>query len=218
MENRKHYTTTVPSDYVLVKYVDAKKDKKLIVAYSVLSFVPVVILLPLLCLASGLSVMDVLDNRNTFPALFIACIIMQVYIVLHELVHGVTYKAFTGAKLTFGFSLTVAFCGVPNIYVRKKASLLSLFMPFLVFSLLFLGLTVVLWPLFPLYGILAGTVFAVHLGGCVGDLHWALLYLTRFRHCETLMRDSGPAQWLYIPGADAERHGISPIVLPVGER
>lgn len=127
---------------------------------------------------------------------------------MHELVHGITYKIFTGSKLTFGLTLTVAFCGVPDIYVRKKASIAALIMPFTVFSIIFIALIIGLWFVSPLYGILSGAIFAIHLGGCVRDLHWTLLYLTKFKHCNTLMRDTGPKQWLYIPKSEAEEYGI----------
>lgn len=139
--------------------------------------------------------------------------VLITYLILHELVHGITYKFFTGAKLTFGITLAVAFCGVPEIYVRKKASIAALIMPFIVFSVIFIALTIGLWFVSPLYGILSGVVFAVHLGGCVGDLHWTLMYLTKFKHCNTLMRDTGPKQWLYIPQSEAEKYGIKYISL-----
>ncbi len=39
------------------------------------------------------------------------------------------------------------------------------------------------------------------------------MYVTKFKHCNTLMRDTGPEQWLYIPKSDAEKFDIAPIVL-----
>lgn len=43
-----------------------------------------------------------------------------------QLIYGMTYKIFTGAKLSFGLALTVVFCGVPEIYVCKKPPLLPM--------------------------------------------------------------------------------------------
>ncbi len=220
MDKSKNYENSIPQDYVLVKYVDAKNDKKQITIYTLLSFVPLLIVLPVLILiaryCSGYNLFDALQY-DFIIALVITCIILIIYTVLHELVHGVTYKIFTGAKLTFGLTLTVAFCGVPEIYVRKKASIVALIMPFLVFSIVFIALTIGLWFVSPLYGIFSGAVFAVHFGGCVGDLHWTLMYLTKFRHCNTLMRDTGPKQWLYIPKSEAEKYGIACISLDNSE-
>ena len=212
MNKNIHYENSVPENYVLAKYVDAKGDKNLIIAYTLLSFVPLLIIAPILFViarySNGYSIIDGFYDISGIIALCITCIVLLVYIILHELVHGITYKIFTGSKLTFGLTLTVAFCGVPNIYVRKKASTAALIMPFSIFTVIFIALTIGLWFVSPLYGFFSGAIFAIHLGGCVGDLHWTLMYLTKFKHCNTLMRDSGPKQWLYIPKSEAEKYGI----------
>ncbi len=217
MDKSKNYENSIPQDYVLVKHVDAKSDKKQMLVYTLLSFVPLLIILPVLILiaryCNGYDISDGFQDYSGSIALLITGVVLLIYVVLHELVHGVTYKIFTGAKLTFGLTLTVAFCGVPEIYVRKKASFAALVMPFLVFSVIFIALTIGLWFVSPLFGIFSGVVFALHLGGCVGDLHWTLMYLTKFRHCNTLMRDTGPTQWLYIPQSEAEKYGIAVIPL-----
>lgn len=213
MNKTKNYETEIPENYVLVKHVDAKSDKKLIAVYSLFSFIPPIILTPILfAIAHHYNSYSISENFytiKTLVSLWIFSIMLFAYLVLHEIVHGITYKYFTGSKLAFGLTLTVAFCGVPNIYVRKKASVAALIMPFSVFSVIFTALTIGLWFLSPLYGILAGITLAIHLGGCVGDLHWTLLYLTKFRHCNTLMRDTGPEQWLYIPKDEAEKYNIT---------
>lgn len=209
MNRLNNFETSLPDGYVLVKHVDAKHNGKLITIYSLLSFVPFLIILPLLVFIAIMTAQDDIAFGNDFViALMIGCWGYILYIILHELTHGITYKCYTGQKLTFGLTLTVAFCGVPHIFVRKRASIAALVMPFAVFSVIFLGLTVGLWFISPIYGIVAGSVFALHLGGCVGDLHWIIMYLTKFRKCDTLMQDTGPEQWLYIPAKDAEKYGI----------
>ena len=212
MNKSAHYEKSIPEDYVLVKYVDAKNDKKQITVYTLLSFVPLLIITPILCViawyCNGYNILDKFFEDFGAVALFASSIVLLIYIILHEIVHGITYKIFTGSKLTFGITLTVAFCGVPDIYVRKKASIAALIMPFVVFSVIFITLTIGLWFASPLYGIFSGVIFAIHLGGCVGDLHWTLMYLTKFKHCNTLMRDTGPKQWLYIPKTEAEKYDI----------
>lgn len=216
MDRNKNYEKSIPQDYVLVKYVDAKRDKKIIIAYTLLSFVPLLIILPILCIIAwnnGYNISDSLEDPYFIISLLITCFALIVYVILHELVHGITYKLFTGAKLTFGLTIAVAFCGVPEIYVRKKASIAALVMPFFVFSIIFITLTIGLWFISPLYGIFSGVVLSIHFGGCVGDLHWILMYITKYRHCNTLMRDTGPIQWLYIPKSEAEKYGVACISL-----
>ena len=119
------------------------------------------------------------------------------YIVLHELVHGAAYKLLTGQKLTFGITLTVAFCGVPEIYVYRRASLIAVLAPFVVFTVLGVVLLAVFpgaWTRFFLLIFLG-----LHIGGCSGDLYNTWLYLTRFKDSRTLTRDTGPVQTFYVP-------------------
>ena len=44
----------------------------------------------------------------------------------------------------------------------------------------------------------AALLLALHLGGCIGDLYDAWLYLFRFRDPATLMQDTGPKQTFYV--------------------
>lgn len=126
----------------------------------------------------------------------VALAVLAAYVVLHELVHGIAYKCLTGEKLTFGLTLTCAYCGVPNVYVYRRTALISLLAPFVVFSILFAV------PLFlPIGGwnkIYCAVIFALHVGGCAGDLYDTLLYLLRFKRPDTLMRDTGPKQVFYL--------------------
>ena len=117
--------------------------------------------------------------------------------MLHELVHGAAYKLLTGQKLTFGVTLSVAFCGVPEIYVYRRASLIAVLAPFVVFTVVGAALLIVLdgaWARF--FTLL---FLGLHLGGCSGDLYNAWMYLTRFKDPRTLTRDTGPVQTFYVP-------------------
>ena len=113
-----------------------------------------------------------------------------VYVVLHELTHGLVYKITTKRKLTIGFKPPAAYCGVPDIYVYRKTSLLSLFAPFTVFSVLFAVLFIVIGD--PFTKMLILILFAMHITGCVGDLYGIGLLLFRFKDPATLRKDTGP--------------------------
>ena len=126
---------------------------------------------------------------------------MLAYIILHELVHGIAYKLLTHRKLTFGLTATVAYCGVPDIFVYRSTALIALLAPFLLFSLV-AGLAICFLSA-PLDRFLAAVFLGLHVGGCVGDLYDTLLYLTRFRSPDTLMKDTGPTQYFYEPSDSA---------------
>ncbi len=124
--------------------------------------------------------------------------IFAAYIILHELTHGAAYKLSTGQKLTFGITLTVAFCGVPDIYVYRRPSIFSAAAPLVLFSLIFGGLAAAFYFIsLPIYFVFS-LVFATHLGGCVGDMYLVGLLLFKYRNNSTLIRDTGPKQNIYI--------------------
>ena len=189
----KNYELKLPDNYREAFVVDAT-DKKLAVTLNVVNLIiaAAVILISWLLirpqnLMESLSLSDYL--------IFMGCLLC--YLVLHELVHGAAYKLLTRQKLTFGLTLSVAYCGVPDIYVYRRASMISLLAPFCVFTVVF-GVAVFLMPT-PQEQFCAAILLALHWGGCVGDLYDTFLYLTRFRSPLTLMRDTGPKQTFYLP-------------------
>ena len=192
---KRNFEERLPDGYQLVKVIDAKEGKTAVilsisalVATIILAYLGVVLVIK----AKGAVSFDefILSSRY-----FIFLAVMILYTIAHELTHGAAYKLLTGQKLTFGLTLTVAFCGVPQIYVYRKAALISVLAPFVVFSIVF-GL-----PLFFLNNaidlMITALMLAIHLGGCVGDLYVAWELLFRFKDENTLMNDTGPKQTFY---------------------
>lgn len=198
----KHFEEKLPENYRLVKTVDAMKAPFAVV-FNLLSLVMMVGAFAVLYFAFGTDVSLIKEQFLTLPdftkilALLLLVVGFIVYIVLHELVHGVVYKAFTKRKLTFGVTMTCAYCGVPDVFVYRTASLCALLAPFVIFSIAFIV------PMFFLQNtvwfLLLAALFAMHFGGCVGDLYITVLYVFKFRDGKTLMRDTGPVQTFYLP-------------------
>ena len=198
----KHFEEKLPENYRLVKTVDATKAPFAVV-FNLLSLVMMVGAFAVLYFAFGTDVSLIKEQFLTLPdftkilALLLLVVGFIVYIVLHELVHGVVYKAFTKRKLTFGVTMTCAYCGVPDVFVYRTASLCALLAPFVIFSIAFIV------PMFFLkntvWFLLLAALFAMHFGGCVGDLYITVLYVFKFRDGKTLMRDTGPVQTFYLP-------------------
>ncbi len=189
----KHFEETLPEGYKLVKTVDVK-DKKTVIIMNVAAALVAAALI-----AAAFFIFDPFADFHGEHFLLrelVLIVSMLVYIVAHELTHGAAYKLLTHRKLTFGMTLSVAFCGVPDIYVYRTAALIALLAPFTVFTVLF-GLLIFLMPgNFDKF--LASLLFAVHFSGCVGDLNDTFLYLFRFRDKTTLMNDTGPKQTFYV--------------------
>lgn len=190
----------LPEGYKEVLVVDAK-EKKTATLFTVFSFVLTAIpLIPILLTFGGLKSIVEENGRTVMliaDGIFVLSLVL--YLVLHELVHGIAYKALTHQKLTFGFTLTVAFCGVPDIHVSRKTALVSLLAPFVTFSVILIPLTIWFYNVNRLYYLLSGILFSIHFGGCVGDLYMTYLLLFKYKDPRTLMNDTGPKQTIYLP-------------------
>ena len=190
----KHYETELPAGYREAYTIDAANKKTGVTLNLVAAVIMVAAMIPaILIIRPG----NILEGFS-FSRYLITFGGLLVYLVLHELVHGAAYKLLTRQKLTFGLTATVAYCGVPNIYVYRRASMISLLAPFCVFTVVFGLLTALLQNAWD--KTFAAAVLAIHLGGCVGDLYDTGLYLFRFRDPGTLMRDTGPKQTFYVKG------------------
>lgn len=212
----KRFEESLPQGYVEAKTIDAKNGKTA-VAFTVGSLVLTlaVFVVVWLALFRGEPVADSLDrlvpdeNWTSLVRIVVFFAAYLLYVVLHELVHGAVYKAFTKQKLTFGVTLTVAYCGIPNLYVYRTVALCALLAPFVVFVPVFLV------PMFLLESyadvLICGALLAFHVGGCIGDLYDAALYAFVFTDKTTLMRDTGPKQTFYVKNSVSENKIVETI-------
>jgi len=197
MEN---YYKDLPEGYREVKVVDAKGDKKVSIIFTLMSLVLMVLAAAPIFLAADMdAVSESMRNRQFLAPYLVLLAGMIVYIILHELTHGIAYKSLTHQKLTYGFTLTVAFCGVPDIYTSRRTALIALAAPFVTFSVILIPLTIVMHSVSMIYYLAFGIIFAIHFGGCVGDLYMMYLLFFKYKDPRTLMNDTGPKQTIYIP-------------------
>ena len=189
------YYLELPENYKLDKTIDMKKMSTNIflnVLNILFVIISILILIPLKFKEIKF------DNLIELSiVMFIALIGFIIYIVLHELTHGLFYKIFTKQKLTFGVSLTYAYCGVPNIYVRKKEAIIACLSPLIIFSIIFLTLIFILPPNYINLSIII--LFSFHFGGCSGDIYLSLILLTKYKK-DTYIKDTGPTQYIYKKG------------------
>lgn len=191
-----NFFTELPKDYKEVYRLNAKSAKVGIIFTLASLVMALAVILPcVLAVSFSFSV----GSSEILVALLVLIVSIIAYIVLHELVHGIAYKVLTGSKLTFGITLAVAFCGVPDIYVTRKTALIALLAPFTVFSVLFCALAVWLYFIGSVYYYAVIMLLGLHFGGCVGDLYTAILLFTKYRDGRLLMRDTGPEQTFWLP-------------------
>lgn len=184
----KTYEAVLPEGYTLVRRLDIN-DKKLNVKISAAAIV--------LTLAIMLPVTAVLVSRfhsMDFHAGWML-VIMCASLILHELIHGMVYYAMTRQKLTFGISLNSLNCGLPNVYTYRQTSILAMLAPFVLFTVIFTAALFIMpdpeWKMTLAYD------FAIHTGGCVGDLYEAGLLFFKYKDPSVLVKDTGPVQEFY---------------------
>ena len=198
----KNFENSLPENYSLALHIDSK-NKKTGLIFNLCSVVIAIVVAVALILPRGFSFDEFMKKLSEGGEgkmilrylVFIASMIL--YMVLHEIVHGIAYKCLTHQKLTFGMSWSCAFCGVPNIYVYRRTAMISLIMPFAVFSAVYGALIAAFAGDIVLYSMLS-LLFALHLGGCICDVYTFVLFMFKYKDKAILMRDTGPEQFLYV--------------------
>ena len=78
----------------------------------------------------------------------------------------------------------------------RKTAIVSTLAPFVIFNIIFLGLIFLIPNLFIKLVLLF--IFAMHFGGCIGDLWVASILIFQHRDKKMLVNDTGPKQSFYI--------------------
>lgn len=195
-----NFEKELPSGYSQVYYLNAKNVKVGII-FNLLALVimlAVIAIAVVLFIAFG-KMPETIDFISMEISLLATLVLMLVYLVLHELVHGAAYKIMTGEKLTFGVSWSCAYCGVPHIYTYRKTALVALVSPLIIFSVILIPITCVALFVSPYIYFTLVLLLASHLGGCIGDIYVTILLLTKYKDKRMLIRDTGPEQFFYLP-------------------
>jgi hypothetical protein len=188
----KNFYFELPEEYKEFYKIDAKNNKTTIILFNVFALIIAAIVGVLGITLKNINI-DRNDSKSLNLMLFGFIFLAIIYVILHELTHGLLYKILTKQKLTFGLTLSVAFCGVPHIYVNKKTALLSVLAPFVVYNIIFIPLLIFLPGNFIYLTLFL--VYLTHASGCVGDLYVAYILLKT--KGELLMNDTGPIQTFY---------------------
>ncbi|MBQ8174638.1 MAG: DUF3267 domain-containing protein [Clostridia bacterium] len=186
-------STELPTGYREILSVDLQKNKKLAVLVNVSAAVIAVLLAVLGHFhISILSLFDLSHGFLPYLARFgVLAVASVAYIVLHELVHGVTMKLFGCPRVKYGFTGLYAFAG-SDCYFGKW--------PYIAIALA----PVVLWGI--VLGVLCATLPAswfwvvclvqiTNLSGAAGDLYVTAKFLRLPK--SILVRDVGVSMTVY---------------------
>ena len=113
MEKNKNFESELPANHKLVFYINATNAKLglllNLIAVFVYALVTVVAFIPMIKSDNLGELADTLFKSGALSFLIYALVFVfstAIYIILHELTHGASYKLFTKEKLTFGCNIT----------------------------------------------------------------------------------------------------------------
>lgn len=179
---------TLPEGYRKSFEIDLQKDKKLAVLVNVLALV---IMAAVVFFGCRISPIEEFFAGGILPMLMLL-VGMVLYLVLHELVHGIFMRAFSGIRPHYGFTGLYAYAGSDAYFDRNHYLVIGL-APVVIWGIVLAGLcaaavgTSWFWLFY--------LIEAMNLSGAAGDLYvtWRLLR----QPSDILVQDSGVAMIVY---------------------
>ena len=192
----KNCVTELPEGYTERYRLELQKDKKTAVCINLGALLIAVLLFALGHLVVPVTPMlPFTDDLGLLLGIAgkwaLALLGMVVYIVLHELVHGITMKAFGCPKVKYGFSVLYAYAG-SEAYFRKRPYLVIALAPVVLWGIVLLIASCLVddawfWVVY--------LVQIQNLSGAVGDFYVSF----RFSRlpADLLVQDTGTSMTVY---------------------
>lgn len=196
-----HALQTLPANYTEICAVDLKQNKRLALLVNVLAaLIAIAMAVPALFYVPFSTLYDMSGGIGAYLLRFAVLLIsMLAYIVLHELVHGVTMKLFGTKKVRYGFSGPYAFAGSDDYY-SKWAYIIIALAPILVWGI---ALAVILPLVSAEWFWVVYIIQIINISGASGDIYVTIRFL-KFPS-DILVRDSGVAMKVYSDSASADK-------------
>ncbi len=181
-----------PENYRVIYTLDVK-NKKLALLLNVLALLIAVIMV---IIASLYIPLDTLFETAEMDSLIMKCTVLIVglivYLVLHELVHGLFMKLFSDAKVRFGFTGLVAYAASDG-YFHKKAYLVIALAPVVIWGVVLLAANLMVsaswfWVVY--------TLQICNIAGAAGDVFITLKLLSM--PSTILIHDVGTTMAIYV--------------------
>lgn len=188
---------TLPNDYEKILSVDLQRNRRQMLLVSIIALVIAAVMVtvcaifvpiaPLFDLGAGF-----LPYLARFLTLFVG---MVVYIVLHELVHGVFIRIFSGKRATYGFSWKYAWAGSDS-YFGKLPYLVIALSPVVIWCIVLAVINAVVpiewfWVVF--------AIQVMNLSGAAGDLYVTVRFFGLPK--DILVKDTGTVMTVYAPAS-----------------
>ena len=118
----------LPEGYGEIYAIDLQKDKKMALVVNLLAIVIAVLLVVPMHFAVPIFSLFSMENglQNYLLRFGALIVLMVVYMILHELVHGVAMKICGTKKVKYGFTGMYAFAGSKDFYDKKSYIFIAL--------------------------------------------------------------------------------------------
>ena len=118
----------LPENYKEIYSIDLQKDKKMSLLVNLLALVIAVILVvPMHFIVPISTLFSMESGMQNYMLRFAAILVLMVlYMILHELVHGVAMKLCGTKKVKYGFTGMYAFAGSADYYGKKSYIFIAL--------------------------------------------------------------------------------------------
>ncbi len=119
---------TLPEGYGEFYAVDLQKDKKMSLVVNLLAAVIAVLMIVPMHFAVPVNTMFSMESgmQNYYIRFGALLVLMVLYMILHELVHGVAMKICGTKKVKYGFTGLYAFAGSKDFYNKKAYIFIAL--------------------------------------------------------------------------------------------
>ena len=119
---------TLPEGYKELYAIDLQKNKKLSVLVNVLAIlIAVLLVVPMHFVRPITALFSMADGLGAYALRFVVLLVlMVVYMILHELVHGVAMKLCGTKKVKYGFTGLYAFAGSEDYYDKRSYIFIAL--------------------------------------------------------------------------------------------
>lgn len=186
-------TQVLPQGYNEILKINLQKDKKTAIIVNI--FAVLLMVAAFFIGNSFVSIATLFDMTNGIKSYFIRFALLLlgvvVYLILHELVHGICMKMFGAKKINYGFTGMYAFAG-SDCYFGKKAYIIIALAPIVVWGIVLLIMNLIVaenffWVIY--------VIQIVNLSGAAGDLY--VTYKFSKMPKNILVRDTGIEMTIY---------------------
>ncbi|MEE1198164.1 MAG: DUF3267 domain-containing protein [Acutalibacteraceae bacterium] len=118
----------LPEGYKEIYAIDLQKDKKIALLVNLLALaIAVLLAVPMHFFVPIFSMFSMENGLQNYMIRFVVLLVLSfLYIILHELVHGIAMKICGTKKVKYGFTGLYAFAGSKDFYDKKSYIFIAL--------------------------------------------------------------------------------------------